>query len=110
MKKRARLIEQAGGIMVTIGIVIMFANFSERPIAAAAFMVAGVLIAIIGGRLAGTMPWLGGAALVAVLIAIILYFFTDNSTLYNLFLVISVLLLIAEIVMRIKNRKKSTPT
>ncbi|ANU13337.1 hypothetical protein B481_1856 [Planococcus halocryophilus Or1] len=110
MKKRAGLIEQAGVILGAIGIVIMFANSSERPVTAAAFMVTGILMAIIGGRLTGTMSWLGGATLVAILIAVILYFFTDNNKLYNLFLVIGVLLLIAEFIMKSKKQKKSNST
>lgn len=110
MKKRAGFIGQVGHFMVIIGIVVMFANSPERPIAAAGFMVTGILIAILGGRLARTMSWLGGVALVAVLIAVIFYFFTDNNKLYNLFLALSVFLLIGEFILKVKTRKRSNHT
>jgi hypothetical protein len=101
LKKKAGFIVQAGVIIVTIGIVIMFANSPEKPIAAALFMMAGILISIVGG-LGSSMPKLEIAALTAIFIAVIFYFFTGNNLLANLFIGVSVFLVIVQSIIKFK--------
>ncbi|MDN7245615.1 hypothetical protein [Planococcus shenhongbingii] len=105
MKKRAGLIGQTGHLMVLIGLTMMLANSPERPIAAAVWITAGIVVAICGG-LAGKMSWFEIASLAAIFIAVLFYFFTDN-TLANFFMVLAVILVAADLIIRFKNRTAS---
>lgn len=109
VKKRAGLIGQVGHFMVIIGIVVMFANSPERPIAAAVWITAGIVVALCGG-LAGAMSRFEIASLIATFIAVLLYFFTDKHTLTNFFLAFALLLVVADLIMRFKNRTRPKQT
>lgn len=103
MKKRVGLIGQVGYVMVIIGILTMFANSPERSLAAAVWILAGIVVAILGG-LAGTMSRIEIASLVIVCVAVLIYFFTDNKTLTYLFMNLAVILVVIDLIIRFKNK------
>ncbi|WKA53217.1 hypothetical protein [Planococcus shixiaomingii] len=109
MRKRAWLIGPAGNTMVTIGIVMLLANSPEKPIAAAMWIIAGIVVALYG-ILLETRSRIEIAQLVVIFIAVLFYFFTQNKTLTNFFTALAVILVIAQFIMKFKNRAASRPS